>query len=234
MLANCCVAGYWTNWTSCSEPCDGGLANREYIITQTPKNGGLTCPASTTETKTCNPNACCQTGAWSDWGTCTGDCAVSTTEGEKSRNRLVIPLVAGRVCPSENETATCPMDCKEDCIVGAWDDWSGCPACSSNGNLSETRTRPIVSPPKYGGESCPVVKQMRDCSPAECEKTCTFGGWGDWSICNQTCGTGWRERTRLPLGATAVARKNNASATAVSSADCESEIQKEVREQLAH
>jgi len=82
-----CKVSAWSEWTSCSSECDGGIMTRERQRLQEPKNGGDPCPEES-ETVTCNVGACnapCELAEWEEWGPCSKACDT----GRKERIRPV-------------------------------------------------------------------------------------------------------------------------------------------------
>ena len=80
---------------------------------------------------------------------------------------------------SPNKSSTCKMTCKatianvlykfprpRDCVVGQWGGWSSCSKKCDGG--SQTRTRSVLYPAKFGGNSCPTLRQTRSCNTQAC------------------------------------------------------------------
>ena len=98
----------------------------------------------------------CVLSDWSDWSECEG--------GLQTRTRTVVvaPEFGGNPCGATIET----RDCQEpqppiDCLVSDWSEWGPCI------NGSQTRTRTILVSPANGGESCPVLSEVRTCTILE-------------------------------------------------------------------
>lgn len=95
----------------------------------------------------------CVLSDWSDWSECSG--------GLQTRTRTVVtsPQYGGNPCGPTIET----RDCEEplppvDCLVSEWSEWGPC-----IGGV-QIRTRTILTTPKYGGASCPVLSEARSCT----------------------------------------------------------------------
>lgn len=52
-----CVVTKWSNWSTCSKKCDGGIKTRHRMILKPSKNGGATCPILK-ENISCNTQSC--------------------------------------------------------------------------------------------------------------------------------------------------------------------------------
>lgn len=93
-----CIIGDWTEWSSCSAQCGGGVVERARGIVREAAHGGEAC-GDTSETNPCNIQSCdadCSLSEWSDWGPCTAECG----GGSEDRMRTVKEDARG--------TGTCP------------------------------------------------------------------------------------------------------------------------------
>ena len=76
-IARCPIHGKftdWSEWSSCSTSCKGGLKRRTRFCTE-PKLGGDPCNGAKSETKKCNENIACVCDTdWKDWGPCSLTC----------------------------------------------------------------------------------------------------------------------------------------------------------------
>jgi hypothetical protein len=77
----CPVDGGWSGWsdsTNCDKPCGGGTKTQtRHCTNPAPANGGLPCVGSSSQTITCNTDACPVDGGWTDWvsiGSCSKPC----------------------------------------------------------------------------------------------------------------------------------------------------------------
>ncbi|XP_013408472.1 hemicentin-1-like [Lingula anatina] len=189
-IRECSVNGGWTAWSTwsrCSRTCGGGnRVRRRSCTSPPPKNGGLDCPGSPTQSQSCNTNPCRVIGNWEGWSVCSTTCG----RGMQTRRRRC----TGN-CPGVSLAQTRDCNIRECPVNGGWTPWSPWSACSAAGRRYRRRscTNP---PPRYGGASCPG-------SPLEfgsCSQTVAVNGgwapWGSWSTCSQQCnGQRTRERT---------------------------------------
>lgn len=95
----------------------------------------------------------CVLSDWSDWSECSGGLQTST------KTIITPPQFGGKPCGPTIKT----RDCEEpkppiDCLVSDYGDWGPCI------NGSQTRTRTILVSPANGGESCPVLTDVRTCT----------------------------------------------------------------------
>jgi len=139
-------------------------------------------------------------------------------------NRLAVPFVAvsqldnirgaygaGRV---ENDQYHVDLTCKgvqkeyagceiepceiQECMDCIWSEWAPYSACTCEG-LQE-RHRVIAQQSNDCGKPCDGPKvETASCTP-DCSKPpqdCVLSEWGSWSSCDQSCGGGQRNRTRI-------------------------------------
>jgi len=75
----------WSGWSKCSAECGGGVTQRLREVKQAAKYGGHPC-GETSETKSCNNQACekdCTLSDWTTWSECTKDCDGGTRKRQK-------------------------------------------------------------------------------------------------------------------------------------------------------
>ena len=85
---------------------------------------------------------------------------------------------------------TKPVDCKQ----SDWTEWSKCTVECGGGE--QTRTRTLISPPKYGGAECGPLTEKKECNIQPCPKDCKVSDWNEWTSCTAPCGGGKQTRTR--------------------------------------
>jgi len=193
-----CKLGDWCEWSQCSAKCGGGTKTRSRPVLTAPANGGAPCDI-TTETTHCNTQTCdvdCKVSDWSQWSTCDKPC----DGGVKTRTRTITqqPQGNGAKCPALKETQACnTQGCAQDCVMGEYGPWSTCSATCGGGK--QTRNRPIITPPKNGGDQCPCTEETQDCNTQDCPVDCVVSEWSSPSTCTATCGGGTTTRTRVIL-----------------------------------
>mmetsp|Transcript_110959 Transcript_110959/g.254312 ORF Transcript_110959/g.254312 Transcript_110959/m.254312 type:complete len:936 (+) Transcript_110959:188-2995(+) len=71
-----CKMGDWSEWSTCTKKCDGGMKRRSRNIEMYPASAGESCPPDSEE-ETCNAMSCdrdCLLNDWSPWRACTRAC----------------------------------------------------------------------------------------------------------------------------------------------------------------
>jgi len=208
-----CIVEAWASWTTCDKPCGRGKSNRARIVKRAARNGGLACP-SLQEVVECNPQDCprgCEVAVWTEWSICSSSCTEENSQisGTASRKRPIKQNAerGGANCPETVETRTCGQQhCPIDCSLGEWTSWSACDRTCDNGNGiggsnpgRHTRTRHVLSHPRWGGVKCPLHDELNDFKPCEnsnCPLDCILEAWSGSSECSQTCGGGVQQRSR--------------------------------------
>jgi len=135
----------------------------------------------------------CAVGSYGDWSACSASCAT----GSQSRSRSVTTHAAhgGAACPALTESRSCNThNCPVDCVVNEYGAWSTC--TRSCGHGTQTRTRTVQTPRAHNGAVCPALEETTPCNTHHCPVDCIVSGFGAWSTCSQTCGTGSQSRTR--------------------------------------
>ncbi|XP_033102328.1 mucin-5AC-like [Anneissia japonica] len=129
----------WSDWTECSEDCDGGSKTRSRECEcEVPQFGGQECPGgadASTESISCNNLACpvdCVFSEWSNWSECPRTCGSSTQVRERShigpfnggsecvgetRDMQQCNLFACDSCDSPFETVSCASPCERSCLA---------------------------------------------------------------------------------------------------------------------
>jgi len=80
-----CKLATWSGWSKCSADCGGGVTQRLREVKIAMKYGGHPCGA-TSETKSCNGQACekdCDLSDWTKWTACSKDCDGGTKKRMK-------------------------------------------------------------------------------------------------------------------------------------------------------
>ena len=224
----CQIDGGWSDygdWSACSAECGGGEQTRERQCNNpTPQKGGAECEGESSETRSCNEQACPVDGGWgdwSDWSECSAECDGGTQTRSKKCNNPA-PANGGADCEGE-DTAT--RECNTQSCVGK------CPSTHPyvyyNGEYCCQTNKEKVHEPQ--GEKCDGSEIQKDslccendgyaACPADsglCEGATVDGGWGDWSDwseCSVECDGGTQTRSK----------KCNNPAPANGGADCEGE-----------
>merc|ERR1719444_56607 len=81
-----CKVDDWSEWSSCTAECGGGVQQRVRNRIVAPDNGGLPCPEQS-ESQACNVQACnanCVLGDWADWGLCSKACSTGRELGTRT------------------------------------------------------------------------------------------------------------------------------------------------------
>lgn len=153
----------------------------------------------------------CVVGVWGLWSKCSKTCG----HGIETRTRMVTTEAdqGGAACPILQEEQNCmirtcpapptnaPTEVTVNCQVASWSEWSKC--TSTCGSGFESRSRLVVQDAAHGGTACPPLGEDKNCEVRPCPPPasqeavdCQVGGWGPWSQCSKTCGTGFTLRIR--------------------------------------
>jgi hypothetical protein len=87
LVAKLAVNYGWSEWSTCSAKCDGGIQTRKKQVIQPARGSGGTFTGEV-EQRACNPQACvnkCTASPWTPWSACSRPCG----GGEQSRSRTV-------------------------------------------------------------------------------------------------------------------------------------------------
>eukprot|EP01127_Copromyxa_protea_P011653 TRINITY_DN294_c0_g1_i1.p1 TRINITY_DN294_c0_g1~~TRINITY_DN294_c0_g1_i1.p1 ORF type:complete len:1674 (-),score=432.23 TRINITY_DN294_c0_g1_i1:61-4824(-) len=159
-----CAWSAWSAWSTCSKTCGTGSQTKTRTVATAAANGGSACSGATSQTQSCNTQACpvnCVWGAWSAWSTCTATCGSGTT----TSTRVITTQAAngGTACTgSGSQTTTCNTQ--------------ACPTatCTDVANPSWTRNGlPINCTWEAIAGQCDV--QSFNKSPY-CKKSCSWDG----------------------------------------------------------
>lgn len=192
-----CVTGEWAEWSACGPSnCPDGSCQQSRLR-KILRDGSDGCTEMTQEFRICylpsmNPYLW-NPGAWRDCIIIVSPLNVGVADeagrghycGEGVHTRVVTCVdstsglvVADRFCTeeagSEKPTAkgNCTVPCPVDCVVGAFSDWTECQACVYND--LQSRRRPMVVEPLFGGEACPDLEQAKPCIPTQCTSSARF------------------------------------------------------------
>jgi len=80
------------------------------------------------------------------------------------------------------------------CTVSAFSAWTTC--TKSCGTGSQNRSRSVTARAQHGGYVCPYLQETRSCNAAACATDCVTNGFGAWTTCTKSCGTGAQKRKR--------------------------------------
>merc|ERR1719487_2198774 len=93
-----CVLWDWSEWSSCTAKCGGGVMQKQRSVRIEPQHDGEPC-GETTEAESCNVQACdkdCVLEDWTPWDECSKECDA----GVNKRIRTVKDLPVGEgSCP---------------------------------------------------------------------------------------------------------------------------------------
>jgi hypothetical protein len=165
-----CVVSDWSEWSTCTATCGGGMQTRTRTVLVPAQFGGAPC-GSLSESRACNEQPCpidCVVSDWSEWSTCTATCG----GGMQTRTRTVLvpAQFGGAACGSLSESRACnEQPCPVNCVVSAWSEWSSCSAACGGG--TRTRTRTIITPAANGGDPCPPLEETEACNTQPCGAT---------------------------------------------------------------
>ncbi|XP_033738097.1 SCO-spondin-like isoform X2 [Pecten maximus] len=201
-MHNCPIDGVWalwSNWTTCSVTCGGGLQDRERTC-EGPYYGGANCTGEETQERKCNTHFCPVDGFWELWSNWTS-CNVSCGGGMTWRTRdCAEPLYGGAPCNGTNmEVEDCNThECPIDGIWEMWSNWTMCSLTCNNGTQTRNRT---CNGPFHGGAKCEGPEDdMRLCNSFFCPVDGVWDTWTNWTECSHSCGRGSKYRQRECIG----------------------------------
>jgi hypothetical protein len=211
-----CEWAVWTEWSSCSATCGGGVMSRIKALATPPRIGGKMCTKdgeveNVMEYKPCGETLCNYVapvdGQWAEWGEWSS-CSRTCGEGFRFKHRAVAsePAHGGKAAEGDQQLfetcdlGACNVDAV-DCQFGSWSAWA---ACSATFKGTRSRSRQISAYAERGGLPCDgPLAELEPCNdmtlvdakgePQDCE----FDAWIPWGYCSKTCGGGTKSRSRV-------------------------------------
>ncbi|CAG9534903.1 unnamed protein product [Cercopithifilaria johnstoni] len=185
--------GSWTEWSQCSVSCGPGIRSRNRYCTVEP------CDGSGQSRMSCNLSPCEISVRWMQWEAWS-QCTLTCGKGLRTRKRK---CSATNGCFGNNlEQKNCSENpCPITTIIGQWSGWSEWSSCSTTcGGGFKRRTRFCQHGNCNGSSKDSLPCMMKYCKTFSSETTASWGGWGYWSPCSETCGRGVRKRVRKCYG----------------------------------
>jgi hypothetical protein len=181
-----CVVSF-SDWSTCSRSCDGGVRQRYDHIDVYPSESGLQCPSPPRfEEEACQTQRCddmCQ-WTWTEWSSCSPKCGVGT----QHRTQVIqSPLGVCSFTPEDERRDCLSTDCPKDCKL-EYSDWSGCSKTCGGGQ--QKRMQQVISYSEQGGLTCPAYlnEETRECNMLDCsELGATCSGYCGSSPPNSNC-----------------------------------------------
>ena len=192
-----CATNAFAAWSTCTTSCGTGSQKRARTQTE-PTNGGIACPHYE-ETRACNAHACPVDCVFFEFGsgpaaaTCKAHAGSvhAFCRGASVRNYGI--GVEGEFKAIKNCEWVVSKNTKlwHNCNDNS--EWSACTKSCGTGSQKRIRT---TTQPKYGGKACPHSAETRACNAHACATDCVTSGFGAWSACTKSCGTGSQKRSR--------------------------------------
>ncbi|XP_067937660.1 coadhesin-like [Watersipora subatra] len=132
--------------------------------------------------------------SWDEWSACSATCAVGT----KRRERLCQGSIAVDCNGDRTEQEQCwdIIECPIDGGWGPWNSWSGCTEPCGGGQRQRMRlcNNPV---PESNGRDCGADRtEIKVCNSHGCPVDGGWSNWGDYGVCDVTCGRGKAMRHR--------------------------------------
>jgi len=200
-----CVMDAWpVSFTACSETCGGGKKTKTRGYTDPATHGGKAC-GPTEISVDCNEHACpvdCAVTAWDiHWGPCSVTCGGGGVE-KKGRTIVHQDAYGGKACPDIVKQQNCGSGaCPVHCEVDNWvqEDCMRDGSVVTCGGGQYRQHRQIVQQVIGTGNVCPHLEEFVACATDACPIDCVQAGWGDYSTCTKTCGTGGQKYRQNPI-----------------------------------
>ncbi|XP_048455532.1 thrombospondin type-1 domain-containing protein 7B [Rhincodon typus] len=109
----------------------------------------------------------------------------------KSNRSLVLDEICEFFIPKPASDQACLIPCPQDCVVSEFSTWSTCSKGCGKG--LQHRVRSVLSPPLYGGNTCPSLTETRSCDiqvsclvgEDEFQYSLKVGPWSDCTLPHQ-------------------------------------------------
>lgn len=183
-----CNVSEWSNWSPCTQKCDGGTQTRFRNTAKMSRDGNHDC-LTDTQTRPCNLSKCpiethqllspnirqdpidCKLSEWTGWS----DCSKGTSADTQYRKREVLqkPMYNGKPCDKTIEVRKCTPNPRLNCKVSDWGEWSAC----VNGQM--TRQRDVLLQPNDQGEKCPHLIEYSECDIGKTDEIIEVHQTGD-------------------------------------------------------
>jgi len=207
---DCEISSGFGSWQTCDKTCGTnatgyGRQKRETYKVHDQAFGGHACPADwySVGWQDCDVQVECPVncimstwegeGTDMEWSTCTEECG----GGTQFHTRTIISneTNGGLACPALQELQACNVaNCKIDCVMGQWSNWT---SCSRSCGVGEShRGRPVLTVNSFGGQACDSHMETKKCNIFGCPVDCEHSEWSAYGTCTTSCGSGSQEKTR--------------------------------------
>lgn len=201
----------WTVFSPCSVSCGEGVRKRTRNYINEKRAKEASCNTKLIEKTECGAkcinNVSCETTSWSEWSPCHSNATICG-KGHRQRTRKFMHRMARKVC------ANVELVQKESCFSAEH-------RCNHSAGLelNHTHTNTHTNGAREGCAGADT--SCADGSPPTneaIEPKCAVTRWSEWSPCTQSCGKGFKLRTRLYINP--YKSKNLCDVPMVQSMDC--------------